>query len=274
MYPHLISVGPLHIYTYGFMMALSFAAGLAHWIWLGRARGYSKPFCTDLMVWVMVSGIVGARMAFVLENLSSFLASPAEIIRIDQGGLIFHGGLAGAALAVLVFSRRHKIPLVGLIDFTLTAVPLSHALGRIGCFMNSCCFGVLHQSGCCGVTFPKYSGPWYHHVQSGLIDGHASRSLAVHPVQLYEAGFNLVVYGILLLVYRRQKRPGFVAAVYLIVYALGRFMLEYFRGDHFDRVTMAGLSSGQIVSATLFLAGLGLLSSLLYLARRCPREAG
>ncbi len=259
MHPYLFSFGPLEVHAYGFLMAAGFAAGLLHWILLGRHRGYDRATCTDLMIWVMVSGIIGARVAYVLENLSMFMAYPAEIIRLDQGGLVFYGGLAASAGAVLVFSKRRKLALLPLVDFTLTAVPLSHAFGRIGCFLNSCCYGVVCGSGGCGVSFPRFSLPWHRQVQAGLLDAQAMRSLPVYPVQLYEAGFNLVVYVLLLLVYRKQQRAGFVAAGYLVLYALGRFVLEFFRGDHADRFGVGGFSVGQIVSVPLLGTGIALI---------------
>lgn len=274
MYPHLFSIGPIHVHAYGFMMAMGFVAGLLHWIWLGRDRGYSRATCTDLMILVMVSGILGGRLAFVLENLDRFLESPGEIVRLDQGGLVFYGGLALAALAVLLFARRRKLAFVPLVDFTLTAVPLSHAFGRIGCFLNSCCYGARCASAGCGLAFPKFSLPWHAHYQAGLIGPQAPASLPVHPVQLYEAGFNLVVYVLLLWLYRHNKRAGLVSAAYLVLYATGRFMLEFLRGDHAERAGLAGLSVGQLVSLPLFGVGLVLFGILMFRAHHPGKVPG
>lgn len=267
MHPELFSLGPIQVHSYGFLMATGFAVGLLHWIWLGRSHGYTRAICTDLMIWVIVSGILGARVAYVLENLTMFLADPVRILQVQQGGLVFYGGLGGAALAILYFRRRHRLALVPLVDFTLTAVPLAHAFGRVGCFLNGCCFGSVCTTGCGGVVFPRYSLAWHQQVQAGHLGAGASGSLPVHPVQLYEAGFNLLVYAVLLVVFRRQPRPGWVTATYLMLYALGRFVLEYFRGDHAVRVGLAGLSAGQLVSVPLLLAGI-LLGSILVLARQ------
>lgn len=273
MHPYLFSIGPVHIYSYGFMMAAGFAFGLLHWIVLGRKHGYTREICTELMIWVMVSGIVGARIAYVLEHLSVFWAQPAQMFRLDQGGLVFYGGLSGAALAVFLFARKHKLAMVPLVDFTLTAVPLSHAFGRVGCFLNSCCFGSVCRSASCGVVFPRWSQPWHHHVQSGWLDAQAAGSLPVHPVQLYEAGFNLLVYVALLWMYRRQPRAGFTTALYMVLYALGRFSLEFWRGDHAARAGLGGISAGQIVSIPLALTGVVLLIVLLRSSGRGEKES-
>ena len=268
MQPELFSFGPISVQSYGFMMALGFAAGLLHWILLGRRRGYDRGLCTEWMIWVMISGIVGGRLAYVFENFPMFIEYPGQILRLDQGGLVFYGGLAGSALALLLFARRNHLALVPFVDFTLTAVPLSHAFGRIGCFLNSCCYGAVCETSGCGVVYPRLSQPWHHHVRAGWLDAQASGSLPVYPVQLYEAGFNLLVYVILLFTFRRQKHAGLTAALYLVLYSTGRFVLEFWRGDHSARAGLAGLSPGQIVSIPLALAGVVLVIVLLRSSRQ------
>lgn len=270
MHPDLISIGPITLHTYGVMMALGFLAGLGTWIWLGRREGYSAQFCTDLMFWVMVSGIIGARAAYVLENWQSYAEAPMTILRVDQGGLVFYGGFVAAGAAIVMFARSHRSSLIGLFDFVVTAVPLSHALGRIGCFLNGCCFGALASPSCGGVQFPKSSIPWFSQIHAGLISADASASLPVHPVQLYEAGFNLMVYGLLVWLFRRRLRPGMVTAVYLMLYAMGRFMLERWRGDRGERLAVGMLSIGQFVSILVFAFG---LSMLVVLLTRRPKKA-
>jgi len=215
-----------------------------------------------LMFWVMIGGIVGARVAYVMENWPVYAADPASIIRVDQGGLVFYGGFVAAAMAVVVFARRHRIPLARLTDFVVTSVPLSHALGRAGCFLNGCCFGGCASSAVPHVQFPQHSIPWYSQLREGVIDSHAALSKPVHPVQLYEAGFNLVVYGVLVWLFRRKLRTGTVTGVYLVLYAIGRFALEFLRGDRADRLAVQQFSIGQFVSILVLAAGLAVLAVL------------
>lgn len=262
MHPDFISIGPFTIHTYGVMMALGFLAGLGNWILLGLRIGRNSQFCTDLMFWVMASGILGARIAYVFENWQDYAADPLTIVRIDQGGLIFYGGFVASGIAVFVFSRRHKISLPSLTDFVVTSVPIAHALGRIGCFLNGCCFGACTSSSW-GVHFSKHSIPWYSQVRAGVINADVPSSLAVHPVQLYEAAFNVLVYGVLVWLFRRRLRQGVVTAAYLMLYAIGRFLLEFFRGDRGERLAVWQLSIGQFVSVFVFIAGLIVLLSLL-----------
>lgn len=268
MHSVLFEIGPLTIHWYGVMMAMGFLAGLTNWIVLGRTRGRDAQFCADLMFWIMISGILGARLAYVLENWSDYATAPLTILRLDEGGLIYYGGFAAAGVAILLYARRHKVRFVPLLDFVMTTVPLSHAFGRIGCFLNGCCFGSctsLPQA----VQFPKGSPAWMAHMQAEIIDKAAPVSQGVHPVQLYEAGYNLFIYGLLVWLFRRSPRAGLVSASYLLLYAVGRFTLELFRGDRGERVAVGGFSIGQFISLVLFLVGLSVLIGLL-LRRKSP----
>ncbi len=258
MHAVLFQFGPLTIYWYGVMMAAGFLSALVSWIVLGRRCGRNAQYCSDLMFWVMISGVLGARLAYVLENWSDYAASPLSILRLDQGGLIFYGGLFAGGVAIFIFARRRRERVVPVVDFALTAVPLAHAIGRIGCFLNGCCFGTPTDLAV-GVRFPKGSAAWMLHYRTGLIEQMSPFSLRVHPVQLYETAYNLIIFGVLMVVFRRSSRAGRVSAVYMVLYALGRFLLEFFRGDRADRFGAYGLSVGQLVSIPLFLVGVMVL---------------
>jgi phosphatidylglycerol---prolipoprotein diacylglyceryl transferase len=249
-------LGALTIHWYGVCMALGFLAGLANWIWLGCVRGRNAAFASDLLFWVMVAGLLGARTAYVLTNLSSFAGRPYAVFFFHEGGLVYYGGFIGAAVALPVFARLRGLSVLALYDFVVTSVPLAHALGRIGCFLNGCCFG-RPWDGCVAVRFPDGTLPWWAHVEAGWIPRTALRSAAVHPVQLYEAAFNLLLYGLLVVGYRRRPRDGMLTALYLFLYPAARFGFELLRGD--TRPAWAGLSLGQWTSIALVLAGLAVL---------------
>lgn len=234
MHPICLHIGRLPIYWYGVMTALAFLICLAHLIWLGKQEGRSAEFVSDLTIWIMLGGIGGARLAYVLAEWPRFAVQPQLILRLDQGGLIYYGGFIGAALLVAIMARRKREPLWPLADFVVTALPLGHAMGRIGCFLNGCCYGL------------PAVWPW-----SVRMHG-----LLRHPVQLYEASGNLVLYALLLYLYRHRTRPGRIFALYLILYPLLRFSLEFLRGD--ERLSWRGLTLAQLISLGLMLCGLGL----------------
>ena len=273
MHSELFSIGGLVIRGYGLMMALGFVLGLMNWVWLGRRSGRDFTYCSDLLFWIMVSGIAGARAVYVLFEWDYYREHPLLILRIDQGGLVFYGGFLFAGLALAVFARRHRESLVSLLDFVMTSVPLAHAFGRMGCFLNGCCFG-RPCDGPLGVRFPAESPVVWHQVTFSLIPRGAAQSLPVHPVQLYEAALNLLLYAVLVWTYRRSPREGRATALYLLAYAVIRFATETFRGD--DRLRWLGLSVSQHASIGLFLTGVVVLAWTRYAKPRTadgsPRE--
>ncbi len=246
-------IGPLTIRWYGVMMALGFLSALANWNILNRRENKNSSFCPDLLFWIMISGILGARIAYIISDLPYFLKNPSEIIRIDQGGLIYYGGMIASCLTLVIFSRVKHEKTADVFDLVTTAVPLAHAFGRLGCFFNGCCHGKIY-SGPLAVTFPSESPPWWSHVYAGRISQYDTRSLGVHPLQIYEALFNLALYALLIVVYKRRKNSGIVAATYLLVYPVGRYFLEFLRGD--ERMMIYGLTTAQALSACLFAAGI------------------
>lgn len=264
--PVCITVFGRPIYWYGVFMALAFGAGLLHWTLLGRREGRPPGFASDLSFWLIVGGIGGARLAYVLGNWREFADTPGLIFRVDKGGLVFYGGFFGAWLAVWLFARARHAPVLKLFDFTLTALPLGHAFGRIGCFINGCCQGSPHV-GLLSCTYPAKSAVWWSQMQDGLIPANAPASLPVWPVQLFEALGNLILYAVLMAVYRRRPADGSIFVLYFLLYPILRFNLEFLRGDLSDRVVVHGLTSAQWVSAGLFASALVFAGALRLLAR-------
>ena len=255
------------MHWYGVMMALGFFLGLANWVWIGRKKGWDVNFCSDLLFWIMLTGIIGARTAYVIADFDAFRRAPLSILFIHQGGLIFYGGLIGGLLAILIFSRIRRVKLLALLDLVATSVPLGHALGRVGCLLNGCCHGKVN-TGRSTVTYPAESLAWWHQVSHGMLADTAPRSLPVIPVQVYESILNLALYVLLVVVYRRQERDGPATAVYLLCYPCARFFTEFLRGD--ERTMWRGLSVAQALSLALIAAGAALLLKLLSAKRRSP----
>ncbi len=252
MHPVCLMIGERVIYWYGILMAVAFLAGILTWWRLGRREGRDAAWASDLAFWVMLAGILGARLAYIASDWRYFWANPLQIWRVDRGGLIFYGGFVGSILMVLLLARTRKESAFGLGDLIVTALPLGHMLGRIGCFLNGCCFG-NPLPGACGVQFPSDSPAWWAQTESGLITSEAPWSLPVHAVQLYEAALNLVLFGVLVYGYPRRRRKGDIVALYLMLYPPIRFFLEFLRGD--QRAQWGQLTIAQGVSLCLFLAG-------------------
>jgi phosphatidylglycerol:prolipoprotein diacylglycerol transferase len=240
------------------MLGLGFFTGLLSWMLLGKREGKDYSYCADLLFWIMVAGIVGARLAYVISDFDYCMESPIRIFQIYRGGLIYYGGFVGAVLAAILFARTHGERILPFFDFIAVSIPLGHAFGRIGCFLNGCCAGIEYN-GLFAVRYPGYptdSIPWRQQFDAGLVEWNSPQSLPVVPVQLFESAFNFILYLILVWVYRNKRKDGDVTALYLLSYPIARFTFEFLRGD--DRMPFLGfnLDVAQIVSIGLFVVGL------------------
>lgn len=235
MNPVAFELGPLDVRWYGIFVALGFFLGFSFVSWLGPKRGIEREDVADFVLWGMLGGLFGARAFYVVQNWSQFAAAPLEMIRIDHGGLVYYGGLFGACLAVIVTCRVKKLPVWTVGDLLVLALPLGHAVGRIGCFLNGCCFGWPYN-GPCAVEYPPATGVLQVQKAAGLAELHAHEALAVFPVQLVAALMNLALFGVLLLIAPRLARRGQLVGAYLVLYGVGRFAVEFGRGDYVQRV--------------------------------------
>lgn len=235
MNPVFIEIFGRSIHWYGVFTALGFLAAVANWAWLARRNGLAAGIASELGLWSMVCGILGARVAFILAHFDHYAQIPSDIIRIDRGGLIYYGGFIGGILGVIALAYRRRLPVWSFGDFAITSVPLAHALGRIGCFFNGCCHGKPTEL------------PW-----GVSLDGHQ-----VHPTPLYGTVLNVGLFFLLYLIYRRRTHSGVVVAAYLLLYPTCRFFLEYLRGD--DRMRWLNLTVAQDLSILLFILGILLL---------------
>ncbi len=229
MHPILLKFGPLTLYSYGLMLALGFLLALFVAERRARAAGLDPVVIQNLALTALVAGLAGGRAAYVLLNLQSFLVNPLEIFRLDHGGLVFYGGLAAGMAAGVCFIRAKKLPVLLTLDVMIPPLVLAHAVGRIGCFLNGCCYG------------KSTTLPW------GVI--FPGDTVIRHPVQLYEAGVLLVFYCLLKRIEKAGFRAGTVTIVYGLMYGCWRFVIEFFRADNPE--TALGLTVFQWFSLLL-----------------------
>lgn len=259
----LFKIGPLTVHSFGLMVALGFVFSLFAMRFLAK-RGFGGGITDDsianLLVVIMLGGAFGARIAYVAEHWQSEFAGNffPEFFRFDKGGLMFYGGLIGAILAIALFSYMKKVNLIDVLDLCAAVLPLGHAFGRTGCFLNGCCFGRISDSPI-AVCYPPRAPAWTSQLQEGLITSAASKSLPVLPSQLIEAGLNLALFSVLVFIILKKKPlRGFISGIYLIGYAVIRFFTETLRSD--PRMQVGTLSIGQTISIGIFAAGIGLVA--------------
>lgn len=235
-------IGSLTVHWYGILVAAGFMAGYWTAQRRGRRDGLSPDAVADVVFWLFLGGIVGARVLYVISYWrEEFADEPWTKIFTTRSGFVFYGGLIGATICGIAFARWKKLPVWKLADALVPSVALGHALGRLGCFMTGCCHGRV-----CDL-------PWAVHFPAD----HVTKGAGVHPTQLYESGLNLVLYGALAWLYRRKQFDGQIFAIYLMAYAPVRALVENFRGDYAPTKFIGPLSPGQVVSIGIFAAGAG-----------------
>jgi phosphatidylglycerol:prolipoprotein diacylglycerol transferase len=231
MHPIICHIGPLTIYSYGLMFAIAvFTASYLASRQTARI-GVPPEIVYDLTFWVVIAGVVGARIAYVFLNWDYFVSAPVEIVMLQHGGLAWQGGFIGGAAAGVYYLRKKKVRFWPFLDMIAPYIALGHAIGRVGCFLNGCCYG---KPASWGLYFPV----WQERLQ---------------PTQLYMVLGQLAIFLILRYAQPRVKKTGQVFVLYLILSSVERFLVEFPRADH---EVYFGLSIFQYVCIVIFAAAL------------------
>ena len=235
-------LGTTHLFlpTYGLFFAVG--AVLAWWWFVRRARtlGLPQEPVFNLAFYTLLAGLVGAKLTLIAIDLPYYLANPVEILATIRSAGVLMGGILAGALTFVVFARRHGLPLFALGDALVAPVAVAQAIGRLGCFAAGCCWGRT-TDGWCAVRFTNVAA----HEQTGV-----PLDVPLVPTQLIEFGFDLALAGLLTWAWRRRLRPeGTVGWLYLVLYGLGRGIIEHWRGDSVRGVWLHGaLSTSQLFS--------------------------
>lgn len=243
--PVAFSLGPLKVHWYGLMYLVGFmtAWGLAHWRVKHYHLDWTSEQISDLIFYAAIGVILGGRLGYMLfYGWQQLIENPLSLFKLWEGGMSFHGGLLGVAVALVFFARKFKKSFLNVADFVAPIVPLGLAAGRAGNFINGELWGRPTDL------------PW------AMIFPH-SDGLPRHPSQLYELGLEGVVLFIVVWCYAAKPRPvGRVSAVFLIGYALSRLLVECFREPdvQLSYLAFGWLTMGQLLSLPMLLTGIWL----------------
>ncbi|MBM80973.1 MAG: prolipoprotein diacylglyceryl transferase [Planctomycetaceae bacterium] len=260
-----LQVQSVPVFGYGMMLFLGFVFGgnvAAH---RAKKENLDGKLVWDMAMWLFFSGIVGARLFHVIQHRDEFFAQVNGIgdfftvlINLPRGGLTLFGGIIAGAIAYIVFCRKHRLSTIQMADVLVPGLLVGIAFGRIGCFLNGCCFG-----GACelpwAVTFPEGSVPYTVQLQRGLIEAGAAGSLRVHPTQIYSSINAFVIAGICTYYWKHRSHTGSVVGLALILYAITRFTLEILRTDELG-FGGTSLTISQWVSIGALIAGMILVN--------------
>ena len=241
MHPVLFTVGHFTVYTYGFFIALGAVLG-GTYMWRQGRKQFSWSFdqANTLFLLLIIGGVVGGKFFLIFEAPAYYFANPTKLL--SGSGFVFYGSLLTAIPIMLWYFKRLNLPTLAMLDVMAVVTCIVHGFGRLGCWMAGCCYG-LPTNSVFGVIF---SDPQCQANPKGV---------PLHPTQLYESAFIFLLMTALLQVKRRKKFDGQMFMIYLMTYALGRLVIEYFRGD-IERGFLIQdlLTTSQFISILVFTA--------------------
>jgi phosphatidylglycerol:prolipoprotein diacylglycerol transferase len=256
VYPELFSIGPITLYTYGVLLAASYLLGL--WLAMRRARawGIDANRVLDLGIYIIIAALIGAKLLLLIVDFEQFSRSPEELLSLARSGGVFYGGLILAIAVAFWYIGKHRLPFWTTCDVFAPGIALGHVTGRLGCFAAGCCYGrPTDVSWAVIFTNPDAAA----NVGTPL-------GIPLHPTQLYEAGAELLILGLLLATEKKGRPfPGRTFWAYMFLYAVSRYIIEIYRGD--PRGEFLGMSTSQFISVVL--APLS-LAMLIWLSRTRP----
>jgi phosphatidylglycerol:prolipoprotein diacylglycerol transferase len=254
MHPRLFELGPITLYTYGVLLAAAYLFGLKLAMVRAQSRGLDQTRVLDLGIYIIISALVGAKLLLFVTDFRTFTQNPRELLTLARSGGVFYGGLILAVMVALWYIRRIGLPLWTTCDVFAPGIALGHVVGRLGCFFAGCCYG------------KPTTVPWAITFTDPYAAANVGTPLNVplHPTQLYEAGAEALILVVLLATESRGKRfPGRTFWLYMLLYAVSRYVIEIFRDD--PRGSVGIFSTSQFIS--LILGPLAVIM-LGYLSRR------
>ena len=264
--PEFIRLGPLTIRWYGLCAAVS--ALVSYFLLMRRAKRFNltEQQVLDVMVVCVLGGVAGARLEYVRRFWSEYYAGDFwGVFRVWEGGLVFQGGFILVVLILLAMCYFRKWSLGDIADLTAPVLPIAHAIARIGCLLNGCCFGVPAASPLC-VQYPAFGNDVLHQqIAHGFLKPEAVVPLPVVPVQLLESLACLAIAGGILHLERKKLLRHRRFFIYVLLYSLARVLLEFLRGDYPQH---SGLTPAQLTTICVVLPVTLVIIVFLTLAQR------
>ena len=244
MYNEILSIGPVTIHGYGLMIGIGVMVALLMGDYRAKKKGLNGDLIYGLTITTVILGFLCARVLFILAEWKAFLADPKAFI--TGSGFVVYGGIIGGLLVIYGYCKIKKMDFLAYLDLMVPSVAMAQGFGRIGCFLAGCCYG--KETDCfLGVTFTN--------------SAFAPNGVSLLPSQLFMAAGDFVIAAVLIWFAAKRPLKGKVSALYLILYSIGRFLVEFTRND--DRGTVGVLSTSQFIGIFILLLGLLLYFVLL-----------
>lgn len=242
MHNELFSIGPITIYGYGLMIAIGILAAYLSTEFLAKKNDLDPNPVFNILIVGVLFGILGAKLLYYITILDDIIANPKLLLDFSDGFVVY-GGIIAGIVAAAIYSRKKGLPFLRYLDCAAPSIALAQGFGRIGCFLAGCCYGVEMDSPI-SITFTH--------------SHYAPNNVPLFPSQLISSAFDFLNFVVLCILLKQNKKPGKIGACYLIFYSIGRFIIEFFRGD-LGRGSVGTLSTSQFISLFVFAAGIAMV---------------
>lgn len=245
MHNELFSIGPITIYGYGLMIALGVLAAYWNTERLAKKSNLDPEPIFNILIIGVGFGILGAKLLYYVTVIDEIIANPKLLLDVQQGFVVY-GGIIAGIVSTAIYCRKKGLLYFRYLDCAAPSIALAQGFGRIGCFLAGCCYGT-QMDGPFSITFTH--------------SAYAPNHIPLFPSQLVSSVFDFCHFLLLCILLRHNKKPGKIGAYYLVFYSIGRFIIEFFRGD-LERGNVGTLSTSQFISLFVALAGFVLLLAL------------
>ena len=234
----LFEIFGIQIKSYGLMIAIGIIVAATLFINKGKKKGLDEDSLLNVIIFAILGGMLGGKGLFIITEFKNIINEPSILLNFGYGFVIY-GAIGGGALAMYLYCRRKKWNIIEMIDITVPGLAIAQGFGRIGCFLAGCCYGAETTSPL-GVVFPENSL--------------APSGIHIHPTQIYSSIFDFLLGFILLYYSKKQRKNGKVMGLYLIIYSIGRFIVEFLRDD--SRGNVGVLSTSQFIAIFTLVLGI------------------
>lgn len=233
-----INIGPFTIHMYGIMVAIGFVAAYLISDYRAKKKNLSSDIIFGLLWCSIIGGALGARLLFYLVSIPDIMENPSILWDLSNGFVVY-GGILGGVLVSFLYCRIKKVEFVKYFDLVLPEVALAQGFGRIGCFFAGCCYGrETHSS----------LGIMYQHSEL------APNNVNLIPTQLISSAGDFIIAAVLFIYARKNRKNAQVGALYMILYSVGRFLVEFLRND--NRGSVGALSTSQFIAILICIVGI------------------
>lgn len=241
----LFTIGPITIYGYGLMIAIGVIAAYLNTERLAKKTELDPEPVFNIILVGAGFGILGAKLLYCITILDEIIANPKVLLDVTDGFVVY-GGIILGIISAAIYCRKKRLPFLNYLDCTAPSIALAQGFGRIGCFLSGCCYGT--QMDCpISITFTNSS--------------YAPNNVPLFPSQLVSSAFDFLHFFVLCTLLKHNNRSGKIGAFYLVFYSMGRFIIEFFRGD-LERGSVGNLSTSQFISVFVFVASIAMIAFL------------